>query len=96
MGRKTKGSIKRLRSVHGGNCHLCSLRIPKEPNDPLLGASRDHIVPFSEGGKGGENLRLAHIYCNNRRGSGPMPTAEEAKTLRAEVAQMLREAGHKV
>jgi len=59
----------------GGLCHLCGRRVPH----PFLELERitdrnaptaDHLVPALLGGaRTGKNLRLAHRWCNGRRGS---------------------------
>lgn len=54
--------LRRLWERHQGICHICL-----EPVK-LFEATRDHLIPFSEGGSGARNnLALAHQLCNNRR-----------------------------
>jgi 5-methylcytosine-specific restriction endonuclease McrA len=61
----------------GGRCHLCGGHVPhpilelgsvNDDNAP----SADHVTPRVEGGRGGRNLRLAHRWCNGRRGRRPL------------------------
>lgn len=66
--------IEQLGRRDGWRCHLClqvvgaAIRSP-HPRSP----SFDHLVPISHGGTDApENLRLAHLGCNSRRGNrGP-------------------------
>jgi 5-methylcytosine-specific restriction endonuclease McrA len=69
--------IKPMRSVFGivqrdGNkCHICGLPCDFRTVDKKLAitATRDHITPKSKGGKAHlSNLKLAHSYCNAKRG----------------------------
>lgn len=47
-------------------CGIC-----KEPIEKMSDVTIDHIEPASKGGTDKlENLRLAHEFCNNQRGSG--------------------------
>jgi hypothetical protein len=61
----------------GGRCHLCGGHVPH----PILeletvnkdnAPTADHAKPRAEGGKCGMNLRLAHNWCNSRRGRQPL------------------------
>lgn len=59
----------------GPYCHICSFCCDfMETRRPLpLTATRDHIIPASQGGTlARENLRLAHACCNNKRGDLPI------------------------
>jgi hypothetical protein len=48
----------------GWRCHLCGARVSRET------WSIDHLVPVSRGGADTrENVRLAHLLCNSRRGA---------------------------
>jgi 5-methylcytosine-specific restriction endonuclease McrA len=48
-----------------GICHLCGKAV-----NTLTEASRDHLVPLSQGGcTCSGNIALAHRGCNSRRGS---------------------------
>lgn len=50
-----------------GYCHLCFKPVDREV------ASRDHVRPKSLGGRlTYANIRLAHNFCNSRRGSMPV------------------------
>lgn len=52
-------------------CHLCRRKVKSETlwPDPLS-ASLDHLVPLSEGGAHSrENVALAHLQCNVRKGN---------------------------
>lgn len=64
-----------------GVCHLCGYAVQRKD------ASRDHVKPRSQGGRSKfQNFRLAHNFCNSRRGS--MPVAEfQAKLAREEYAR---------
>jgi hypothetical protein len=60
--------VETLLEEHGPYCWLCGGFIEGKP-------TLDHIVPYSRGGRNAiANLRLAHDLCNQRRGSGPVPT----------------------
>lgn len=53
-----------------GVCHLCEERVEIElPREHPGAASADHVRPKSVGGQRPGNLRLAHRWCNSRRGS---------------------------
>jgi 5-methylcytosine-specific restriction endonuclease McrA len=55
----------RLWERDSGVCHLCGQKV-----NNIIDATRDHIVPLSQGGcTCGANIALAHRSCNNRRGS---------------------------
>lgn len=64
--------VESLARREGWTCALCG-----KPIDPKArgrqGATVDHIIPLSLGGKGGlKNCQLAHSYCNNKRGNKPL------------------------
>ena len=74
----------------GGRCHLCGGRVPhpvleldqvNEDNAPTA----DHAKPRVEGGGCGKNLRLAHRWCNNRKGHLPLNRSLR-RIIREEVA----------
>ena len=74
----------------GGRCHLCGGRVPH----PILELDRvdednaptaDHAKPRAEGGGCGKNLRLAHRWCNNRKGRLPLNRSLR-RIIRDEVA----------
>lgn len=64
-----KGGLFRLWLTDRGCCHLCGGAVPltveeRDPRSP----SADHIVARVDGGtRNGDNLRLAHRWCNSRR-----------------------------
>ena len=62
-------SLKRLMRKHNGQCHYCRRHVVKD-NDGSNMATRDHVLPQSQGGSYRvENLVLACKRCNNVRGS---------------------------
>lgn len=65
--------VRALRRRDGDDCWLCKMPIDftiTSRDDPWHW-SRDHFIPRSLGGSSAlENLRLAHRWCNSRRGSG--------------------------
>jgi 5-methylcytosine-specific restriction endonuclease McrA len=66
----------RMFEAQHGRCWICRepMLLDVSPNHPLF-ATYDHIVPVSLGGKWEEsNLKLAHQFCNNRRGNGRQHT----------------------
>lgn len=63
---RTKTAVlrKALLKRHGSLCHWC--RRPMARGD----ISTEHLVPLALGGDNSwENLRLAHVRCNMRRGA---------------------------
>lgn len=64
--------VPRLRALvvatYGRTCHLC--------HQPIRGTvSIDHVIPRSKGGTDDiANCRPAHLKCNVRRGTKPVPT----------------------
>lgn len=82
----TKISIEELYERDRGMCGICGNRVTRR--QLLRGlANRDHIVPASLGGTNNRgNLRLAHVWCNIRRGNdlpnnGQPPYDEVRKTV---------------
>jgi hypothetical protein len=74
----------------GGRCHLCGGHVPHpilelDAVDPDNAPTADHAKPRVDGGRGGKNLRLAHRWCNNRRGRLPLDEALR-QLIREEVA----------
>ena len=74
----------------GGRCHLCGGRVPHpildlDTLDDDNAPSADHATPQAEGGGCGKNLRLAHRWCNVRRGRLPLCRSLR-RTIRAEAA----------
>jgi hypothetical protein len=74
----------------GGRCDLCGGRVPhpileldrvNEDNAPTA----DHAKARVEGGGCGKNLRLAHRWCNNRKGRLPLNRSLR-RMIRKEVA----------
>jgi 5-methylcytosine-specific restriction endonuclease McrA len=62
--------------VYGNVCHLCQasidLEAPRQVGRPgwELGLHIDHVIPISKGGPDAlENVRPAHGYCNQTKGS---------------------------
>lgn len=70
-GRVEAISVHEIAERDGWSCHLCSLPVDaglKHP-DPAS-ASVDHVTPLSRGGEHtADNVRLAHLQCNVRRGA---------------------------
>lgn len=74
MGRRRSNASyysKPLAKIHAdfnGICALCGEYVE------LTDASRDHIIPRSEGGGNGkENIQLTHKKCNNLKGNTRYP-----------------------
>lgn len=55
-----------------GRCYLCDGALDFDIEWPDLGSvSTDHVIPIAEGGEHStENVRLAHLGCNLRKGVG--------------------------
>ncbi|MFF5793691.1 HNH endonuclease [Paeniglutamicibacter sp. NPDC012692] len=55
-------------------CHLCGEAVDKQAKAPdPTSPSVDHITPWSQGGTDAiENLALAHLGCNIKRGKKPL------------------------
>lgn len=68
-----------------GSCHLCGRRVS------AIDFSLDHLIPIARGGATSEwNLAVAHIRCNQRRGTRALftpETREAAEAYRAVVAR---------
>jgi hypothetical protein len=57
-----------------GRCFYCRRPMSlTQPFKPWEGprATREHLVPRSQGGRGGANVVAACVRCNNRRGDQP-------------------------
>lgn len=70
----------------GGRCALCSKPVPMlVSSKDGLSPSIDHIVPISRGGlHTHENVQLAHLACNGRKGDRTYPgTPIEPLNLRS-------------
>ena len=66
----TKVSVEKLYERDKGICGICGRYVTRKQLAKGL-ANRDHIVPSSLGGTNHRsNLRLAHYWCNIRRGNG--------------------------
>lgn len=65
---RTEKQIAALVIRDGTLCWLCNAFMPK--ND----RTRDHVIPRSKGGSNKlSNLRLAHGFCNSKRGNADVP-----------------------
>ena len=66
--------LKDIGDRDGWECHLCGLPVDPATRYPAPGApSLDHLIPKSHGGRRtADNLRLAHVACNSRRGHAPV------------------------
>jgi len=55
-------------------CYLCKADVPRWAVAPdPWSATWDHVVPVSAGGPDHEaNIRLAHLWCNIKKGAGPI------------------------
>jgi hypothetical protein len=76
--RSGREALKRLYDRDNGICHLCGEFVPWGTL-----ATRDHILPWHEGGRIGHgmaNLALAHRACNAKRGG---LTVEEFRAAHA-------------
>jgi 5-methylcytosine-specific restriction endonuclease McrA len=64
-------TIRDLGNRDGWRCHLCRRRVDKDlPWPNSASPSFDHLIPVSAGGDDEpENLALAHLGCNSRRGA---------------------------
>jgi 5-methylcytosine-specific restriction endonuclease McrA len=75
--------IERLRLRDGDYCHICEvlMRFDKSERESAIDATVDHIQPVSNGGKQSSmsNMKLAHRWCNNRRGI--LPVTEELSRI---------------
>jgi hypothetical protein len=73
LGQKNQSSyyskpITRIHADFNGICALCGGYVE------LKDASRDHIIPRSEGGGNGrDNIQLTHKKCNNLKGNVVYP-----------------------
>jgi 5-methylcytosine-specific restriction endonuclease McrA len=73
MGTRRQRRLYRIGDRDGWVCHLCGCRV-RPKGRGYLAPTIDHLVPRSLGGGGYDtNLRLAHRYCNSRRGNTPVP-----------------------
>lgn len=65
-------TIVELGTRDGWRCHLCRRHVYRHLQWPHPGcATFDHLIPVVEhGDEEPENLALAHLRCNSRRGAG--------------------------
>jgi hypothetical protein len=65
-------SIRQLGDRDGWTCHICRAEVDPGARFPdPMSPTRDHLIPVVDGGDDTpENLRLAHLRCNSRRGAG--------------------------
>jgi 5-methylcytosine-specific restriction endonuclease McrA len=73
-----------------GRCHLCGGRVPHpilelDAVDKDNAPTADHVKPRVAGGRCGENLRLAHRWCNRRKSRLPL-TRGLRRRIQKEVA----------
>lgn len=72
-----KWNKKHLINRDGNICWIC-----KKPFESMKDATLDHIFPRSKGGLDTiDNLKLAHLKCNNARGSMTMDEFLELQAL---------------
>ena len=83
-----KGIVARDR----GRCHLC--RKPVRPGSKAFDTrSFDHLIPVLRGGPWAEwNLALAHVRCNQRRGSRRVLAVEDRPSAEAYIRRLSEEA----
>lgn len=70
--RGTTWNRKRDRIIRENDyCFICGDVVDKSlPGNDPMGPSIDHLIPVSKGGTDDdENLYLAHLMCNKRRGN---------------------------
>ena len=60
-------------------CHLCGEKVDMKVAWPdPMSPSLDHVVPLSLGGTHGPaNVKLAHLWCNTKKGARGIPTGEQ-------------------
>jgi len=75
-------SVTALAARDGAFCGLCGCDVDMESTRPdVMCPSVDHILPRSRGGKDNpENLQLAHLLCNIRKGNRTTPLTQEVVT----------------
>jgi HNH endonuclease len=75
-----KKALRAALDKNGNRCHLCGhmilngrpLGFPRS-EWKMISPTRDHIVPKSIGGLGKrDNIKPAHLYCNNSRRNYPI------------------------
>jgi hypothetical protein len=76
-----KDQIARLRERDGDTCQIChepiDFAIRGKNNNNRWRVSIDHIIPECHNGSDeDENLRLTHVFCNNKRMTNDCPRCE--------------------
>lgn len=66
--------------AQNGLCYLCGKPMTLDRDfsgepTPMF-ATYEHVVPKSDGGGGGSNIKLSHKICNNRRGKAKLIESE--------------------
>jgi Uncharacterized protein conserved in bacteria len=73
MSLSTSSSAAKLWVAQDGMCFHCGRPMAFERatqmKHPPLAWSREHVVPYSKGGRAGTNIVLAHYKCNTERGN---------------------------
>jgi len=79
--RPVGSSLFSVATMFGPYCHICGLCCDFRSTgfNRRIAVTRDHLIPVSKGGRGGENLRPAHSYCNAKRGVDDITTELSAK-----------------
>ena len=70
---KRRAQIAMLRSRDGADCWLCGeeMLFPEVRRIHPWLATIDHVYPLAMGGTNrSDNLKLAHLSCNTKRGTG--------------------------
>lgn len=82
-GSRKHPQLHKLGDAHGWRCQHCNRRVHCrvcEPLKPVVShATRDHLVPQSWGGRGGDNIVLACWHCNHRKGDRKDTAPKPAK-----------------
>ncbi len=76
--------ITRLMARDGNSCTICYEPLDRKIKDveDHRYITFDHILPVSLGGMTAmDNLRLAHLKCNNDRGNQPITPEQEEMLL---------------
>ena len=70
-GSKIRRTIELLEARDGNRCCLCRIEIDTSlPGNVKLGPTIEHRIPIELGGTNAlDNLALAHLSCNARRGA---------------------------
>lgn len=61
--------LRAIADRDGWMCHICGEEVSKQYSWPHpLSPSRDHVIPLAKGGRHREdNVKLAHLVCNQRK-----------------------------